>query len=324
MPRTRGPRVKRARAHQATIFGEDPEAKFRWLRDTPVTSPLRGAAFQLERCPTTGNLHVQAFLRWDRKLTGIGVQRFLNEECHLEDADDQAAAIRYATKEATRVQGPVFVGDVRSSQGRRTDLLMVQEAINEGATTEELYSQHFSVVLRHWAGVQRYRNFVARRTTRDPPEVRVYWGPTGVGKSRRASFEASQHGGGYRIPLPDRAGDPVWFGEYDGVEPCIIEEFTGQWSVDFAKRVFDRYHVDVPVKGGHVAFRPRLIIITSNQDPKDWWPFILASDWACIQRRLNVVEHMTTDWEPPVSDACDLSFPATEILSDSPPTSPLL
>lgn len=264
----------------------------------PVTSPLKGFIFQLERCPETGTLHLQGYVKWDRKVTEARVFAVLGRCSILSCERSDAANIRYASKEDTRVEGPWVVGDIQSQQGKRTDLDMVQEAVISGATQHELLTEHYRGAARYWAHVLRLRNSLGRREERAPPTVRVYVGQPGIGKTRRAVYESQEGGGGYFIPLPNGPRDTPWFGEYDGQQPILVDDFNGQWSVDFFKRLTDRYPIDVPVKHGFVAVRSTLIIFTSNYDVDQWWPTISQVDLQAVMRRITVVK-IDEPWTPP-------------------------
>lgn len=77
----------------------------------------------------------------------------------------------------------------------------------------------------------------------------------------------------------------------------IIDEFTGQWPINFMKRLLDKWPMEFPYKGGQVQIRTTQFWITSNQDPTTWWwntrtpPTI--HDREAIARRIHITEHMT-------------------------------
>lgn len=113
--------------------------------------------------------------------------------------------------------------------------------------------------------------------------VRVYWGPTGTGKSRRAWGEAG---------LEAYPKDPLtkfWCG-YRGQKHVVIDEFRGIVSISNVLRWFDRYPVLVEIKGSSTVFEATNIWITSNLHPKDWYPDLDELTKAALLRRLIIEE----------------------------------
>ena len=113
-------------------------------------------------------------------------------------------------------------------------------------------------------------------------------GPPGTGKTR---WMDDTHGIGNWITVPDNNGH--WF---DGDDHDVIlfddVEAGAIPSPSLFKRLTDRYPIQVPVKGGYITWKPRVIVFTSNSEPTKWWPNLSAFDLGAIERRitsLNVV-----------------------------------
>jgi len=117
----------------------------------------------------------------------------------------------------------------------------------------------------------------------DPIErkVKVYWGATGVGKSRRAWEEA----GFDSYPKDPRT--KFWDG-YSGQERVVIDEFRGGIDIAHVLRWFDRYPVVVEVKGSSVVLKAKEIWITSNLSPDLWYPELDLATKEALLRRLEV------------------------------------
>lgn len=121
--------------------------------------------------------------------------------------------------------------------------------------------------------------------------VRVFWGLTGVGKSRRAWHEAG---------LQAYPKDPLtkfWDG-YRAHERVVIDEFRGTISIGHVLRWFDRYPTIVEVKGSATVLLATDIWITSNLHPEHWYPELDRSTKDALLRRLEITE-MTDAWSPP-------------------------
>ena len=71
---------------------------------------------------------------------------------------------------------------------------------------------------------------------------------------------------------------------FDDVEINVIP------SPSFFKRLTDRYPIQVPIKGGFITWKPRVIVFTSNTHPKEWWPSLSDYDWDTIERRITKID----------------------------------
>lgn len=119
--------------------------------------------------------------------------------------------------------------------------------------------------------------------------VYVFTGPTGTGKTR--SVHAAH---------PDlwTACDPKlqWFDGYNGQEAVLIDDFDGSsCSITFLLKLFDRFKMQVPVKGSHVNWGPKWLFITSNILLADWFGSACDEHKAALFRRCDVVVGFPTD-----------------------------
>ena len=143
----------------------------------------------------------------------------------------------------------------------------------------EIADEHFSTWINYSRAFKEYallkrvseRNWITFTS--------VFWGPPGVGKTRRALEEAGE--GAYWLTKPQGSGT-VWFDGYDGHEVVVIDEFYGWIPRDLLQRMCDRYPLLVQTKGGTVSFTAKRIIITSNKAPEDWYRAGLGA----MERRL--------------------------------------
>lgn len=112
-------------------------------------------------------------------------------------------------------------------------------------------------------------------------EVFVFWGATGTGKSRRAWEEA----GLSAYPKDPRS---KWWCGYRAQANVVVDEFRGGIDVAHILRWLDRYPVCVERKGGSVPLLAQKIWITSNLDPREWYPDLDADTKDALMRRLNI------------------------------------
>lgn len=121
---------------------------------------------------------------------------------------------------------------------------------------------------------------------RGPQEVTVLWGPTGTGKSKWAFDNA---GDNYYLKAPLTK----WWDSYRGEDTVIIDEFRGVVDIAHMLLWLDRYPCAAEKKGSQTFLRTKKWIITSNLDPKDWYPSIDDDTYAALRRRFTKVVHMT-------------------------------
>lgn len=111
--------------------------------------------------------------------------------------------------------------------------------------------------------------------------VKVFWGPTATGKSRKAWEEAGEDA---------YAKDPrskFWYG-YHGQENMIIDEFRGGIDISHLLRWTDRYPLLVEVKGSSCASKVKNIWITSNLHPSYWYPELDQASQDALLRRMDI------------------------------------
>lgn len=114
-------------------------------------------------------------------------------------------------------------------------------------------------------------------------QVFVYWGPTGVGKSRRV-WELAGLDAYPKIPTMK-----FWDGyKPESHENVVFEEFDGQIDITHLLRWFDRYPVLVETKGSGVVLKCKKIYITSNIDPREWYSNKPQAQVDALMRRLNI------------------------------------
>lgn len=248
--------------------------------------------YQVEKAPTTNRNHIQGYIiltdRW--RITQLK-KLFQDNGLHAEiRRGNHEEARNYCSKEETRIDGPYEYGQQPESRKRKLD--EVKEALDKGATDLDIAHEYFGIWCRYYKAFQQYR-MLSQPQRNFKTEVRVYYGRAGVGKSRRATYEAGADA--YRKPLGE------WWDGYDGVSNVIIDDYYGWLRFDELLRCLDRYPHRVPIKGGFVNFAPRLLIITSNVEPRGWYDSERINDlrFEALVRRLDVVEEMTETWTEP-------------------------
>ena len=234
---------------------EDPEGFAKQLR---AYTSSRYFVFG-EEIGASNTPHLQGYIEFDRPIDW-GVAHGLLLKSHMEPRRGTAAqASAYCKKDGTFTEW----GNM-SSQGERTDIEEVTSFIRDfSPSMREVALQYPIQFVKFHKGLMAYQHSMTVPRCA-APEVRVYWGLSGTGKSFRA-----------RRWLPDayiwHPQQGTWFDGYTGQDDVIFEEFRGQLSFGMVLSLLDRYDCKVQYKGGVTEFAAKRIAITSPREPSEWF-----------------------------------------------------
>ena len=231
---------------------------------------------QLERGGETGYLHWQLVVHSASKLRLGGLKAIFGDHCHAEPTLSDAAN-DYVWKDESAIPETRFeLGSLPHRRGVDKDW----EAIRDSARSGELDAIPADVYLRYYNNLQKIAADNSKPLAIER-EVVCYWGPTGVGKSRKAWDEAGLDA------YPKDPRSKFWDG-YRDHEHVVIDEFRGDIDISHILRWFDRYPVIVEVKGGSRVLKAKKIWITSNLHPVDWYPTLDRLTKDALTRRLKI------------------------------------
>ena len=233
---------------------------------------------QAECCPTSGRMHIQGYIQikqrwtWHRVKTKI-FSGALDGACFVPARGTAQQNDEYCTKEESRVPGtqPIRLGEMMSDLGEThppgKTLDNVYEAIKAGQTMEEIVERFgFGMFVRH----ERALNSAMVRWGRkrkSVPKIVLLVGPSGSGKSQYVDAEYPHR---YRMTFGN-GGNSAWFDGYNGESVIELSEFRGQLQLSFMLDLLDRYELKVQTKGGTVQMLATVIVITSNEEPTEWY-----------------------------------------------------
>lgn len=153
--------------------------------------------------------------------------------------------------------------------------------LDQGASDKSIADQHFGSWVRYSKAFQAYRTLnIKERTWKTI--THVLWGRTGTGKTRFCMNQVMDSQ--YWSP-----GDYQWFDGYSGQSIVILDDYRGEYPIQFFLKLLDRYPLNVPVKGSFVKWCPKKVYITSNVPPQDWYQSADGRTRAALLRRLEKV-----------------------------------
>lgn len=224
---------------------------------------------------SSGYLHWQLIIHCKKKTRLRGIRDIFGP-WHAEPTRSDAAA-EYVWKDETAVPGTRFeLGKLPFKRGESKDW----DSIKSDAIAGNLDNIPADVFIRCYGSLKR---IAADHATAESMErrIRVYWGNTGTGKSRRAWEEAGIDA------YPKDPMSKFWEG-YRNHEKVVIDEFRGGINISHILRWFDRYPVIIDVKFGSAVLKAKEIWITSNLHPMEWYPDMDLETKRALCRRLEI------------------------------------
>lgn len=270
-----------------TLFDEDTNSP------GPFDEELvRYCVFQLETCPKTGRLHWQGYVELHRDYRLAGVQKAIGvpKGTHMErrkGTREQARA--YCMKAESRTVGPDYLvgpfefGRWELKPGRRSDL----QAAAECKTINEVKTYYASTYVKYYRGLEKL--IVAEQDIDFKPTVCVLWG-RGIDTGKGHSWKKFKKKYSLSHYFKDTS---QWWDGYCGQELCVIEEFNPQeqkWTTASSFKNLFSHGTDYVYQKGNTRhqFLSKMVIITSNYDPKEWFP---QENWSRINKRIKSIVH---------------------------------
>lgn len=252
-------------------------------------------AWQVERAPSTSQLHVQGYVEFKNARTFSSVKSMMFSSTHIEARKGtKKEAFDYcvdSSKRASDVREEAYSEGERPSvdeRGRRTDLDDVRDAVDRGDSMLSIAEEHFGTYVRYNRGIREYQLMRRAAAVATAPRVKktviVYYGPTGSGKSRHVD---ELWPGAFR--LSPGSYNNIWWTGYDGQAEVVFDDFYGWIKLDTLLRVLDWYPMSVPSHGGLVPLQANTFVFTSNVEPKDWYRNVPRSVKEALLRRLEFV-----------------------------------
>lgn len=217
--------------------------------------------------------HWHVYIELKERMTCSQLQRRIGDRtahCELR-RKSQKQADEYCKKS----KDFVTAGELKANeQGRRSDLEDVRNMLKEGADLIEVAEKHFGDFVRYHRGISLYADLLARKRQkeREPesPEVILYLGEAGSGKSHMCYHDPDFRRDGYRFMV--QGENKAYFDGYDGQSVIWFDEFRGSvLPFGLFLQITDKWGPRVEVKGSSVEVFARKILISTVEWPVTWW-----------------------------------------------------
>lgn len=263
---------------------------------------------QLETA-STGQLHFQGYVQLSASRALSWLKNNIDSGAHFErqkgtneQARDYCCKVDETTVANTFIEYGTFKAG-RAGAGARNDIHTLRDNIINGATQREIIENNDIVetFATHLRFADRVRSLYRPKANDDGVKVILYFGSPGTGKTRKA-FE--DYPNLYEIPI---SNGTLWLDGYDLEEEVLFDDFMGgisKMTLDNTLKFFDRYVRRVPVKGSHVWYKPKIIVVTSNYHPRAWYKWEGREEsWAALKRRFHEVYVFESDGSVELQDS---------------------
>lgn len=259
-----------------TIFTCNSSEAFDQWDDQWASHGIRYSKGQLEQGSETDNIHWQFIVVFRQNQRLSALQKIFGTAMHAE-LTRSAAANEYVWKDHTSLGNRWEWGSLPTKRNCKEDWEEVWESACEGNLLEITPS----IRVQHYNNLKRIQMDHMKPIGLEKTVV-VYWGPSGTGKSRRAWQEAGLDA------YPKAPTTKFWDG-YQGQKNVVIDEFFGQIEISHLLRWLDRYPVCIETKGSGTVLNATHIWITSNIDPRQWYPQASAEQQTALRRRIKII-----------------------------------
>lgn len=255
-----------------------------------------------------GTPHLQGYVEFQSPVSYVRMQQILRSgRIHFEKRRGTADQARdYCRKDGglafweNRPWTPKNEKKQASRKRKTTeggDLENIYDLVKDGTSLIDIVNKFPATYIKHHSGVDKVFMMTRRLELPfyEPRVVIVYFGPSGIGKTRRAWRTAIDK---YEVNVfqPHVLKDKVWFDGYCGEGALLFDDFRGEgfgWS-EFL-RLCDGYPLVAPVKGAHAAIEARYIFFTSDVHPFFWYRQP-SSKLTQLRRRIAVLEYMNVPY----------------------------
>lgn len=254
------------------------------LNNTHELAEIKGAVYVIqgkEKAPTTGTPHVQGYAYFENARGFKAFKSLLPNGAHVEVAKGTALQNRvYCCKE-----GSFEESGTCPQQGRRADISDLYDLAKAGKSDIEIGESNPAAYLRYYKACDRVRfNYACRQVGWKKVTVRVYWGETGTGKTRKA-YKRDPH----LFQLDHDSIGQLWWDGYVDQKTVLLDDYYGGIQHSKLLRLLDGNGFSLPIKGGHTWKQYECVIITSNAHPREWYPGGLS---AALARRLGKIREI--------------------------------
>lgn len=284
--------MKYARSYILTINNEkrtDDELK-EYIKN--VSSTIKYCIFQREIGEKKETEHIQLYIEFTRGVEFERIKKWF-PYAHIESRKGSREQARlYCSKDETRKEGhqPIEIGEwLPTQQGKRTDINIVLDMIENGATLDEVRKQYTETYFKYMNKIKQYQQEILqeefKNKWRDLTVVYVY-GLTGIGKTRTI-MEHYGYDNVYRVTDYEHP-----FELYESQQVIIFEEFRNSLKIEEMLNYLDGYPLQLPARYANKTACFNKVFILSNWRFNEQYKNIqenYVETYNAFKRRINAI-----------------------------------
>lgn len=240
--------MKSARSYLLTInnYEKSDDELMNYIKD--LTKSLKYAIFQREIGDKKSTEHIQLYIEFTRGTEFTYIKKWF-PKAHIEARKGSREQARnYCMKDETRKEGhePVEIGDWKpDQQGKRTDITIVLDMLENGATLDEIRQQYTTTYFRYMNKLKQYQQELLVEENKNKFRnltVNYVFGTTGVGKTR-SIMEYFGYDNVYRITDYKNPWEL-----YNSQQVVMFEEFRSSLPIEQMLNYLDGYPLQLPAR----------------------------------------------------------------------------
>lgn len=253
---------------------------------------------QLEMGKEGQTKHIQSFVVF-KNPKEFGRVKVLFPTAHIEAAGGSNTQNRdYCSKSDTQLEEPFEFGNFAEERSR-TDIKNFFDLLDSGATDMELRDLSPTLFLKEFKKLNELRltrkKQLYSKQCRDV-EVTYVYGPSGAGKSTYVN-DLVVNDTVFRVDSFDKSA----FTDYAGEDTLVIDEFKGQFNVQFMNRLLDCFPLKVRGLGSLLPACFTKVYIISNFHYRNLYQseqIENSGQYKGFVRRLHNIVHIENDGVP--------------------------
>lgn len=260
---------------------------------------IRGIAWGIEKCPTTGKRHNQGYIQLYNQSRWTAIQKLFNSKCHFEVMKGSILQNEeYCKKEGNFTKLGHFCW-----RGHQTVWHQVKDDIKNGMKEAQVFDHYPEYYFKYNRAISSAIKLCRQRC--DPYEYEDKYrevetialiGKAGSGKT---SYVYNKHGLKNVFTIDSKMAKTDFWGTYCGQDVLLIDDFNGFIKYQYMLRILDRYPLELNIKNSHFFAAWTKVYITSNVNPGMWYRSIGDNFKRRVKVCLEVAEGNTRDLSNP-------------------------
>ena len=261
----------------------EPTADNELIFQIEALTGIRYYIFQLEK-GENGTKHHQLYLSFNNNKRFSTLKKAF-PTAHIEiRRGTHEQAKEYCSKADTRVQAPNEWGSPPDEQGKRTDMIVIYEMINDGYSLKEIREAFPSQYIRYRNQIHTvHQEMLADKYLTQKRDIKVFYisDKAGTGKTKLV-YDLFGFDDIYRVVDYDNP-----FDSYSTQKVLVLDEFRAQFKIETLLNLLDRYPLKLPARYSNKVACYDTVFILSNLSIDKQYQYLDDLTKQALHRRIN-------------------------------------